>query len=85
MEGLLQDCGGVLRLAAGSRETLLHCAAALSGCGLFCGVGLPGAAEQKSTLTRPVRWTRRSRLRPTAMAEVLGVVSIRVGEPTRVP
>ena len=41
MEGLLQDCGGVLRLAVVSRETLLHCAAAaLSGFGLFCGVSV---------------------------------------------
>jgi hypothetical protein len=47
--------------------------------------GLPGAMEQKGTLARPVCWTLLSSLRSTDMAEVLGIVSIIVGEPTRCP
>jgi hypothetical protein len=42
------------------------------------GLGLPGAAEQKGMLTRPVYWTLLSSLRSTDMAEALGIVSMMV-------
>ena len=38
------------------------------------GCGLPGAAEPKHPLSRPVYWTLRSRVRPACLPEVLGVV-----------
>jgi hypothetical protein len=46
--------------------------------------GLPGAAEQKSTLTRPVYWTLQSRVRPPCLPEVLGVVPTIRWQPERV-
>ena len=43
MEGLLQDCGGVLRLVAITLKALPRCeTAALSGSGLFFGVSVRG-------------------------------------------
>jgi hypothetical protein len=48
------------------------------------GEGLPGATEQKSTLSRPVCWTLRSCLRPTCMPEVLGVIPVIRWQSTRV-
>jgi hypothetical protein len=73
--------------ATDHRTRLIGSFALLLALTLFvtAGTGLPGAAEQKRTLTRPVCWTLCSSLRPIDMAEILGIVSIIVGEPTRFP